>query len=511
MPCTTSSPTTTARPRPASPKPTSSWSASSAAARRPTSLLLAQPRHQGRQRPPRPGHPRPPRLVPLPRHRPHARPHGPDRDPPPPPELIAAGTDTGRVRNEPDRLRRHRAVKAELPLGPPPLRPPRLARHRRHPAAPSRKPPPPSSSSMDAWHDRRRKAPVPRHPRPPAPRRRIPHPAVLSQSPARAAPSRRRHPLRGPPRPHNEAAVKAAAQAEKPPPTTSPSSSPPSRPSASAPPRRRHRRRPAPRLQRPWSTSPNPRSSPRCQLLLLCGNPDPSSPPPSATATATDLRATCRPHLAMRPFSEPSSTIPELDAPDLPHTVGAYRLEGPGIQLFESVTGDHTAIQGLLLPSSLLRQTHHLPASALSRGRGLGWRPTQAPSPNNKHPAPAPHPRLFSKLSPPLGRVGEGPRRDHRRRRHRLHGSLCHGCAKQPNGSGNGEKDLPRCHPGASPASSTDGMLPHAAASASAASPKPSSSPSANRRAQTSPSPATTPASTAGASASCSKPAKSAR
>ena len=33
------------------------------------------------------------------------------------------------------------------------------------------------------------------------------------------------------------------------------------------------------------------------------------------------------------------------------HSVGAYRLEGPGIQLFRKVEGEHSAILGLpLLP-----------------------------------------------------------------------------------------------------------------------------------------------------------------
>jgi septum formation protein len=45
-------------------------------------------------------------------------------------------------------------------------------------------------------------------------------------------------------------------------------------------------------------------------------------------------------------------------------SVGAYRLEGPGVQLFERVDGEHTAILGLPL----------LPLLGFLRDAGLVWR-----------------------------------------------------------------------------------------------------------------------------------------
>jgi septum formation protein len=39
----------------------------------------------------------------------------------------------------------------------------------------------------------------------------------------------------------------------------------------------------------------------------------------------------------------------DQEAASVSETVGAYRLEGPGIQLFERIEGDHTAILGLPL------------------------------------------------------------------------------------------------------------------------------------------------------------------
>jgi septum formation protein len=40
-----------------------------------------------------------------------------------------------------------------------------------------------------------------------------------------------------------------------------------------------------------------------------------------------------------------------LEGPVLTTTVGAYRVEGPGVQLFDRIIGEHAAIIGLpLLP-----------------------------------------------------------------------------------------------------------------------------------------------------------------
>lgn len=56
------------------------------------------------------------------------------------------------------------------------------------------------------------------------------------------------------------------------------------------------------------------------------------------------------PCLTMRDFSDAFlETYLSLDAASVTATVGAYRLEGPGMHLFESVEGEHAAILGLPL------------------------------------------------------------------------------------------------------------------------------------------------------------------
>lgn len=70
------------------------------------------------------------------------------------------------------------------------------------------------------------------------------------------------------------------------------------------------------------------------------------------------------PRLAMRPFTEAFlDRYLELEGEAVLHSVGAYRLEGPGIQLFDRVEGEHSAILGLpLLPLlGFLRQHGALP------------------------------------------------------------------------------------------------------------------------------------------------------
>lgn len=59
-----------------------------------------------------------------------------------------------------------------------------------------------------------------------------------------------------------------------------------------------------------------------------------------------------RPRLTMRAFSDAAlEAALTADGDSLLSCVGAYRIEGPGIQLFEAVEGDVFAIQGLpLLP-----------------------------------------------------------------------------------------------------------------------------------------------------------------
>lgn len=71
-----------------------------------------------------------------------------------------------------------------------------------------------------------------------------------------------------------------------------------------------------------------------------------------------------RPRLTMRRFSDAFlADYLALEGQTLTTTVGAYRLEGPGITLFDTVEGEHAAILGLpLLPLlGFLRQHGVLP------------------------------------------------------------------------------------------------------------------------------------------------------
>jgi septum formation protein len=72
-----------------------------------------------------------------------------------------------------------------------------------------------------------------------------------------------------------------------------------------------------------------------------------------------------RPRLAMREFSNAFlETYLQLEADHVTASVGAYRLEGPGVHLFASIEGEHAAILGLPLLGLLgfLRQHGVLPA-----------------------------------------------------------------------------------------------------------------------------------------------------
>ncbi len=71
-----------------------------------------------------------------------------------------------------------------------------------------------------------------------------------------------------------------------------------------------------------------------------------------------------RPRLTMRDFSEAFlAQYVALEGDVLTTTVGAYRVEGPGLQLFDAIEGEHAAVIGLpLLPLlGFLRQHGVLP------------------------------------------------------------------------------------------------------------------------------------------------------
>jgi septum formation protein len=63
-------------------------------------------------------------------------------------------------------------------------------------------------------------------------------------------------------------------------------------------------------------------------------------------------RHVATPRLTMRAFSDAFLTdYLAIEGEALTSTVGAYRLEGPGVHLFEAIAGEHSAILGLpLLP-----------------------------------------------------------------------------------------------------------------------------------------------------------------
>jgi septum formation protein len=71
------------------------------------------------------------------------------------------------------------------------------------------------------------------------------------------------------------------------------------------------------------------------------------------------------PELTMRPFSEEFlDAYIAAEGDSLLDTVGAYRLEGRGVQLFSRIAGDHFAVLGLPLLELLgfLRQRGAIPA-----------------------------------------------------------------------------------------------------------------------------------------------------
>jgi len=117
-------------------------------------------------------------------------------------------------------------------------------------------------------------------------------------------------------------------------------------------------------LGKKWFDKPENMRAARAQLLALRGQTHVLET--AAVCQRGDVcvwRHVSRPQLTMRAFSE--KFLDEYLAREgkaVLSSVGAYRLEGMGVQLFERIEGDHFAILGLpLLPLlAYLRATNML-------------------------------------------------------------------------------------------------------------------------------------------------------
>ena len=101
--------------------------------------------------------------------------------------------------------------------------------------------------------------------------------------------------------------------------------------------------------ERSWFDKPRDLAEARAQLLALR---DRAHVLHTAIALSRDGRIigrhVSRPRLVMRAFSEAVlDAYLALEGGRVLSSVGAYRMEGPGIQLFEAVEGEHAAILGL--------------------------------------------------------------------------------------------------------------------------------------------------------------------
>ncbi len=112
-----------------------------------------------------------------------------------------------------------------------------------------------------------------------------------------------------------------------------------------------------------WFDKPPDLAAARAQLLALRGRAH-----VLVTATvcwrdgARVWQHLARPRLEMRDFSEAFlDAYLALEGERVLGSVGAYRLEGPGVQLFRTVEGEHSAILGLPL----------LPLLGFLRGHGV--------------------------------------------------------------------------------------------------------------------------------------------
>lgn len=100
-----------------------------------------------------------------------------------------------------------------------------------------------------------------------------------------------------------------------------------------------------------WFDKPPDLDAARAQLLALRGRPHVLVTAMVAWRDGARVwQHLARPRLVMRAFSEAFlDAYLAAEGERVLGSVGAYRLEGPGVQLFSSVEGEHSAILGLPL------------------------------------------------------------------------------------------------------------------------------------------------------------------